>query len=91
MLSTHLPEGHTTMDATFEILARAAAEYWVMTMITAMVVFGSLFSALKNMVKYTAREKTRREIAAYIAEGSLSAEQGERLMKAGKSTHDSCS
>lgn len=36
------------------------------------------------MVRSTAREKTRREIAAYIAEGSMSPEQGERLMKAGE-------
>jgi len=32
------------------------------------------------------RERTRREVAAYIAEGSMSPEQGERLMRAaGKS------
>ncbi|MBA4028525.1 MAG: hypothetical protein C0475_05230 [Planctomyces sp.] len=30
------------------------------------------------------REKSRREIAAYIAEGSLSADQGEKLMRAGE-------
>lgn len=79
------------MDSTFlEIVAKAAADYWVMTMITAMIVCCSLFGAVKSMVKYTARERTRREIAAYIAEGSLSAEQGERLMKAGKSSHDAC-
>lgn len=30
------------------------------------------------------REESRREIAAYIAEGSMTAEQGERLMKAGE-------
>lgn len=29
------------------------------------------------------REKSRREIAAYIAEGSMTAEDGERLMAAG--------
>lgn len=29
------------------------------------------------------REKSRREIAAYIAEGSLSPDQGEKLMRAG--------
>ncbi|MBX3387387.1 MAG: hypothetical protein KF768_12530 [Phycisphaeraceae bacterium] len=29
------------------------------------------------------RERSRREIAAYIAEGSMTAEQGERLMRAG--------
>ena len=29
------------------------------------------------------REETRREIAAYIAEGSMTPEEGERLLKAG--------
>jgi hypothetical protein len=38
-----------------------------------------------GMVNTVSRERTRREIAAYIAEGSITPEQGERLMKAGKS------
>lgn len=38
---------------------------------------------IKSIVKSTSRERSRREIAAYIAEGSMSPEQGERLMKAG--------
>lgn len=37
-----------------------------------------------------AQEKTKREIAAYIAEGTMSPEQGERLVKAGKKTGGSC-
>jgi hypothetical protein len=41
-------------------------------------------SALKHIVTSSAREKTRREIAAYIAEGSMSPEQGEKLMSAGQ-------
>jgi len=43
-----------------------------------------IFGSVSSMVRSTAREKTRREIAAYIAEGSMSPEQGERLMKAGE-------
>lgn len=31
-----------------------------------------------------ASERTKREIAAYIAEGTMSPEQGERLVKAGR-------
>jgi hypothetical protein len=31
------------------------------------------------------REQSRREIAAYVAEGSITAEEGERLIKAGRS------
>jgi hypothetical protein len=36
-----------------------------------------------GVLKTFARERTRREIAAFIAEGTMSPEQGERLMKAG--------
>lgn len=38
---------------------------------------------LSGMYKTAARERSRREIAAYIAEGSMTPEQGEKLMKAG--------
>ena len=43
---------------------------------------GIVFGTVSAMVKHTARERSRREIAAYIAEGSMTPEQGERLMKA---------
>lgn len=42
--------------------------------------------ATKSILKTQARERTRREIAAYIAEGSMTPEQGERLMNAGRSS-----
>ncbi len=42
-----------------------------------------VFSAIKRIVTTGSRERSRREIAAYIAEGSMTPEQGERLMKAG--------
>jgi hypothetical protein len=45
--------------------------------------------AISKTVRSTSRERTRREIAAYIAEGSMTPEQGERLMAAGKKP-DSC-
>jgi hypothetical protein len=51
----------------------------------AIAITAILASALRNIVTSTARERTRREIAAYIAEGSMSPEQGERLMAAGDS------
>jgi TRAP-type C4-dicarboxylate transport system permease small subunit len=41
------------------------------------------FSAVTNMSKARQRERTRREIAAYVAEGSISPDEGERLMEAG--------
>jgi len=45
--------------------------------LTAIVVGG-----VKGSIQTSSRERTRREIAAYIAEGSMTPEQGERLMKA---------
>jgi hypothetical protein len=43
---------------------------------------GSLLKAITSIVATNARERSRREIAAYIAEGSLTPEQGERLIRA---------
>lgn len=43
-----------------------------------------VLGTITGMVKSVAREKTRREIAAYIAEGSMTSDQGERLMAAGR-------
>jgi hypothetical protein len=42
------------------------------------VVFGITSSAIQSV----ARERTKREIAAYIAEGSMTPEQAERILKA---------
>jgi len=43
-----------------------------------------LVNGVKDAKATKQREESRREIAAYIAEGSMTAEQGERLMKAGE-------
>lgn len=48
------------------------------------IVCGTLSGAIKSV----ARERTRREIAAYLSEGSLTAEQAERILKA--KTPDRC-
>lgn len=45
-----------------------------------------LIRSLAGVIVGVARERTRREIAAFIAEGSMTPEQGERLMKAGRNT-----
>lgn len=55
----------------------------VPVLITGGIVICVLFSTLSKMVRSVARERTRREIAAYIAEGSMTPEQGERLMRSG--------
>lgn len=40
-------------------------------------------STLARVVVSTARERTKREIAAYVAEGALTPEQGERIIASG--------
>lgn len=43
-----------------------------------------VFGTITKMFRTMARERTKREIAAYIAEGSMTPEQGERLLRSGK-------
>lgn len=45
---------------------------------------GIVFGSLVSIVKSVSKQRTRREIAAYIAEGSMTPEQGERLLEAGR-------
>ena len=44
------------------------------------IVFGTISSVMRTEKV----ERSRREIAAYIAEGSMTPEEGERLLKAGQ-------
>lgn len=55
----------------------------------AVVIIAIIFGAVRRMVMSTNLEKSRREIAAYIAEGSMTPDDGERLLNAGKS-HNRC-
>jgi len=66
----------------FDHLMHAAAEYFPVTVIAGCVLFGMVMKSLTAMVTGATRERSRREIAAYIAEGSITADHGERLMRA---------
>lgn len=48
----------------------------------------SIIKAFTGMIARLAGEKTRREVAAYIAEGSMTPEQGERVLAAGAKRND---
>jgi phage replication-related protein YjqB (UPF0714/DUF867 family) len=61
---------------------------WVMAIGVAVVAI--VCGTIRRTVSSLARERTRREIAAYIAEGSMTPEQGERLMAAGKGDESCC-
>lgn len=54
----------------------------------AVAIVAIVAGSLNSMIKTRAREMSRREIAAYIAEGTMTAEQGERLMKAAPEEDD---
>jgi hypothetical protein len=62
-------------------------EVFVVATIGVCVVFGSLMRTITGVMSTQVRERSRREIAAYIAEGSLTPEQGERLIKAEVDAH----
>ncbi len=51
--------------------------------IAAAILTGLAFKGIVGVITNGARERTKREIAAYIAEGSMTPEQGERILKAG--------
>lgn len=53
-------------------------------LIFAGVIIVVLIRSAASVIATVSRERTRREIAAFIAEGSMTPEQGEKLMKAGE-------
>lgn len=64
---------------------------------TMTVLFGGAFlvaivaviaETIQKSFKTRAREQSRREIAAYVAEGSISADDGAKLIAAGESLKD---
>lgn len=65
-----------------DTIATAAANNWEWTVGGAIAITAITIGSLRRVVTGCARERTRREIAAFIAEGSMTPEQGERLMQA---------
>lgn len=51
------------------------------------IVLAVLIKSITRVFTNGARERTKREIAAYIAEGSMTPEQGERLLRADRRSH----
>ncbi len=54
----------------------------VVLIVAGVMLLGGLIKAVTAVLTTNSREKSRREIAAYIAEGSITPEQGERLIRA---------
>ena len=69
------------MEALISLLANNM--YVVVVAIVCLAIMAhSFFRAMTEVLTSFGRERSRREIAAYIAEGTLSPDQGERIMKA---------
>lgn len=52
-----------------------------MALIVSIIV--AMISAFNNGAKLREREQSRRELAAYVAEGSMTADEAERILRAG--------
>ncbi len=49
-------------------------------------VIAIVFDAMQKVLVTRQREMTKREVAAYVAEGSMTPEDAERIIRAGKNT-----
>ena len=65
-------------------------ETLLITAIPTAIVAAVFIKSVTRIFTQGARERTKREIAAYIAEGSMTPEQGERLLRADKPRNPSC-
>ena len=45
---------------------------------------------IQNILKTRSRERTRQEVAAYVAEGTMTADEGERLLAASSKNKRKC-
>lgn len=65
-------------------IIEALDDYIIAVVIAGAIIIGVIVKAVTGVIGGISRERSRREIAAYIAEGSMTPEQGERLMEAGE-------
>ena len=65
-----------------ESMLQMLAENFIFAMIALCLLVGMVLKAVTKVITTASRERSRREIAAYIAEGSITPEHGERLMRA---------
>jgi hypothetical protein len=73
-----------------EALITSMTDHFVVTIIVGCVLASIIARAAMTMFTTAARERSRREIAAYIAEGTITAEQGERLIRADVNRGSGC-
>jgi len=69
-------------DIIHQIIERE--EIIILLIIFTAITIMSIVKAFTGMIGRLAGERTRREVAAYIAEGSMTPEQGEKLLASSK-------
>jgi len=77
------------MESIIQQLINNEQLFFVLVIATMITIIATV-KALTRMVARLANERTRREVAAYIAEGSMTPEQGERLLASGKANDARC-
>jgi len=65
-----------------EQLVTAIADHLVWFLILVVISLWAIGATFESVYKSRHRERTNREIAAYVAEGSMTPEQAERLLTA---------
>jgi len=60
-----------------------SGDHFMWLLMACIAIVAIVCGAIRSVVASISRERSRREIAAYIAEGSINAEQGQKLMSAG--------
>ena len=68
------------MDTDLLVKRFLDAEVFVPFLIAASIVVGIAIQSIRACIQTFARERSRREIAAYIAEGTMTAEDAERVL-----------
>lgn len=70
-------------------LIEAISQHMTIVVVGATFAIAFISMAVAQMVGSRAREKSRRELAAYVAEGSMTAEEAESLLSAGAGRSES--
>ena len=70
----------------------ASSDYFFLAVLfgggAAVLIVGIIVDAVQKVMRTRAREESRREIAAYVAEGSISPDDAAKLLSAGGSISD---
>ena len=75
---------------TDESIQRLISENFIFVIGGGVALVAIVSGTIKSVVGSLARARSRREIAAYIAEKAMTPEEGERLMTAGRDRKSCC-